>query len=1376
MLRHAGLAGTVTKDTHVGRSRSWVGTAVSPLALLVAALVAIAIGVGFAVSQAPSHRAPVTRAPAAGGARQPLSSLPSALQGPVSAAIGAGNSAYAVRATPAGLRLANPAQHFAGSFAASGVSIASGHATLGLRLVSIGYGGALHGVATPAPSAHANRVVYRHKGVTESYANGPLGLEQTFTIPRPLAGRPHGSLTLSMALSGGARPTLSGDGKSVTFSAAGSSLRYGGLTATDARGRILPATIGLAGGRLRLEVDTRGASYPVHVDPFMQQGVKLVPVKEEVGKGVVGLSVAISGDGDTAVVGAPTDNSNIGAAFVFTRTGETWTQQGTKLTASGESGAAFFGWSVKLSSNGDIAAISGTNDNGNKGAVWIFSRSGETWSQSGSKLTGTEENGTGFLGESIALTPDGTTLVAGGPDDNNRVGAAWVFTRSGETWTQQGPKLKGTGEMGQGYFGYSVAVSSDGNTALLGAPGDSNFVGAAFVFTRSGETWSQQGGKLTGSGESGTGYVAQWVALSADGNTAALGAPGDNNFTGATWIFTRSEETWSQQGSKLTGTGEVGQGKLGWSVALSSNGNVLFAGGPNDNGNRGAAWTFERSGETWSQVGSKLTVADQAAPALFGEAVALSPDGETAIVGGPFNASEIGAAWVFKRSGEGWAPQGPPLSAAGELGPGQLGWGVSLSADGNTAAIGGPYHNGNLGAVWIFQRNGSGAWSESKRLVAAGEVETAGFGFAVAMSADGHVIAVGGPGDTANKGGAWVFTHSGGAWSQQKLSATGESGAGLFGLSVAVSADAGTVMVGASADSSTTGAVWVYTRSGEAWTQQGPKLTATGEIGAGEFGNSVNLSSDGNTALITAGLDNGGIGAAFVFTRSGETWSQQGGKLTGNGEVGNGYFGFFSSLSADGSTALIGAPLDNSKHGAAFVFTRSGESWSQQGSKLTGVGELGAAEFGFSVGLSEDGNTAIVGGPLDASSVGAAWIFTRSVEAWSQLGPKLTGAEEVGAGEFGLSVALSADGKTAVVGGNADNGNTGALWAFAPAPTVESVTPNSGPTQGGTEVTITGTKFTGATAVHFGAASAASFTVNNDGSITAMTPAGVGTVDVTVTQQNVTSQAAPADHFTYLPPAVESVAPNAGPLAGGTEVTVTGLRFTGATAVHFGAASAASFKVESETLLTAVAPPGSSGAVDVTVSVANATSPTGSQDQFTYVALPAVAKISVKKGPAGGGTEVIVTGSKFTGATSVNFGSVAATPTVKGDGEISVLSPPHASETASVTVTTPGGMSSVNPKAAFKYGKPTVTNVNAGHGSKAGGSVVTVTGTGFAPGSEHTTFSFGKTLGTAVSCVSSTSCTVTTPSATKTGPVDVVAAVGKNKSKKSRPADEYTYE
>ncbi len=157
-----------------------------------------------------------------------------------------------------------------------------------------------------------------------------------------------------------------------------------------------------------------------------------------------------------------------------------------------------------------------------------------------------------------------------------------------------------------------------------------------------------------------------------------------------------------------------------------------------------------------------------------------------------------------------------------------------------------------------------------------------------------------------------------------------------------------------------------------------------------------------------------------MFTRSNGVWTQQA-KLAGNDAVGNTHQGISVALSGDGNTAIVGGPQDNNGIGAVWVFTRSGGQWTQQGGKLVGSGADGKAGQGSSVALSGDGNLVIVGGPSDGTGfdneTGAAWLFARSDGTWSQL-QKLAnnGSEGFPQAFFGASVALSADGRTALVG------------------------------------------------------------------------------------------------------------------------------------------------------------------------------------------------------------------------------------------------------------------------------------------------------------------------------------------------------------------------
>lgn len=390
--------------------------------------------------------------------------------------------------------------------------------------------------------------------------------------------------------------------------------------------------------------------------PCAQQGTKLVGTGN-VGISRQGYSVALSADGNTAIVGGQADNNYMGAAWVYIRNGSTWIQQGTKLVGTGNVGPPSQGMSIALSADGNTAIVGGTSDNDSTGAAWIFTRTGSTWTQQGTKLVGTGATGgiggTG-LGRSVSLSADGNTAIVGGYGDNSNIGAAWIFTRSDNTWTQQGFKLVGTGRTGSARQGSSVSLSADGYTAIVGGPNDNNNVGAAWVYTRFGNTWTQQGTKLVGLNSVGAAYQGNSVSLSADGNTAIVGGSGDNSSVGASWIYTRAGNTWSQQGTKLVGTDGTVYANQGSSVSLSADGNTAFFGGNYDNGQQGASWVFVRSGSTWTQHGTKLVGTNNTTNAQLGFSVALSADGNTAIAGGFIDNYQTGAAWVFTTSKNQW--------------------------------------------------------------------------------------------------------------------------------------------------------------------------------------------------------------------------------------------------------------------------------------------------------------------------------------------------------------------------------------------------------------------------------------------------------------------------------------------------------------------------------------------------------------------------------------------------------------------------------------------------------------------------------------------------------------------------------------------------
>jgi len=261
-----------------------------------------------------------------------------------------------------------------------------------------------------------------------------------------------------------------------------------------------------------------------------------------------------------------------------------------------------------------------------------------------------------------------------------------------------------------------------------------------------------------------------------------------------------------------------------------------------------------------------------------------------------------------------------------------------------------------------------------------------------------------------------------------------------------------------------------------------------------------------------------------------------------------------------------------------------------------------------------------------------------------------------------------------------------------------------------------------------------------------ITTAYVGDVNHEASNGTVSQQINPPP-----PPVVISNSPSSGPIAGGNSVTISGTNFTGATSVRFDTAEAL-FSVDSDTQITATAPAHAAGIIDITVTTPYGFSEVDSGTLYTYVAPPTVTALSPNAGPLGGGTTVVITGTNFTGATGVTFGGVSALSySVVSDTQISALSPSGAG-TVDVRVTTAGGTSAISAADQFTYmPAPTVTSVSPTAGPLAGGASVTITGTNLSGASGVT---FGGVAATAVTVVSATQITATTP-AHAAGSVDV---------------------
>ncbi|HEX4493126.1 MAG TPA: HYR domain-containing protein [Acidimicrobiia bacterium] len=345
------------------------------------------------------------------------------------------------------------------------------------------------------------------------------------------------------------------------------------------------------------------------------------------------------------------------------------------------------------------------------------------------------------------------------------------------------------------------------------------------------------------------------------------------------------------------------------------------------------------------------------------------------------------------------------------------------------------------------------------------------------------------------------------------------------------------------------------------------------------------------------------------------------------------------------------------------------------------------------------------------------------------------------------------DVRVATPGGNS-TAVTGDHFTYVAAPAVSAIAPATGPTGGGTQVVVTGSNFSNASAVQFGGVAAATFVVNSATSITAYSPAGLGTVDVTVTTVGGTSTISGADQFVYDAnafPTVSSVSPSVGTTAGSTSVTITGTNFTTGATVSFGGVDATIFNVVNATTITATAPAQAAGLVDVTVSNSIATSLPNGNDHFTYVAPPSVSAISPAAGSSVGGTVVTISGANFTSATAVKFGSASASFSVTNDSTISATAPAGTVDTAvDVTVVSAGGTSSTSSADKFTYATtPSITNASPSSGPMAGGTAVTLTGSHF---SAVTSVQFGSTS-VPFTVVNPTTITTTTPSGT--GVVDI---------------------
>lgn len=448
------------------------------------------------------------------------------------------------------------------------------------------------------------------------------------------------------------------------------------------------------------------------------------------------------GDGtedDSAADGASTGTGGDGTAL-----------EPSYLKASNSDAGDLFGVSIALATDGYTMAIganregsAATGVNGDEadnatadaGAVYIFSHSGSTWQQDAYLKAANSGPGDAF-GSSLAISADGNTVAVGAPyessvdDSVSESGAVYLFVRSGSAWEQQA-LVKASNPHEDAYFGMAVSLSADGNLLVVGAEGEDSGAagidgdqgdrsadesGAAYVFRRSGNAWSQEA-YLKASNPDAYDHFGGAVALSGDGSAlsvgadfedgAGTGANGDPNSnttqsSGAVYLFEQSASGWQQQAYlKPTENDGYGLDAFGSSVSLSEDGGILAVGAPGDASSAsgvdgeqndssmpyaGAVYVFVRKGDLWEPQ-AYVKASNTGAGDEFGYHLHLAANGQSLVVGAALEGGSVGSAYVYVSDGEIWQ-QRELVSATNPDAGDRFGWSLALSGDGAVLAVG----------------------------------------------------------------------------------------------------------------------------------------------------------------------------------------------------------------------------------------------------------------------------------------------------------------------------------------------------------------------------------------------------------------------------------------------------------------------------------------------------------------------------------------------------------------------------------------------------------------------------------------------------------------------------------------------------------------
>jgi hypothetical protein len=514
-----------------------------------------------------------------------------------------------------------------------------------LRTRAIGRDGVLRALPEVAPRGERNRIEYDYGTIREFYLHGQPGVEHGMTLPvRPPGAGP---LVVEVNLDGLHAIADGPDGLALVDGTNQGQASITGLYATDSQNRDLEAHLEATATGFRYVITDADARYPVRVDPLVWIREATLVASDSVSGDQFGFSVAI--DGDTALVGAASDRSTsglsaAGSAYVFVRSGSTWTQQ-AKLTLPGARARDQFGWSVALSGNTAVV---------------------------------------GAFGRDLAVST--TTPITD-------AGAVAVFVRSGSTWTFQA-ELPFIGATAGAYFGWSVAIS--GNTAAVGIPYNrasggttGSITGQVHTFLRTGTSWGFHGVIFSITSAGGDEFGSS-VAM--DGNSVLVGAPGANTTggvaAGRACTFSYNAGSWSEEACVVAPDG-VANDAFGYAVALSGTTAVVGARTANTDGldNVGSAYVLVRAGTAWP-IQAQLASSDRAAGDLFGSGVAV--DGDRVVVDSPWHSLPglpSGSAYIFHRSGSTWTQEARVDPTTARFGSSN---GKAVGISGDTVLIGGP--------------------------------------------------------------------------------------------------------------------------------------------------------------------------------------------------------------------------------------------------------------------------------------------------------------------------------------------------------------------------------------------------------------------------------------------------------------------------------------------------------------------------------------------------------------------------------------------------------------------------------------------------------------------------------------------------------------